>query len=104
MVAIPRGSTAYKVAARQSAPSGELPSDRQDEPQPVQSQYHLTRGSEGLDSSRQPSKKRERDIDEELDIESSIQEWTRCLAASKVAPSYNHGSPLPKSAHGGASN
>ena len=32
MVPIPRGSTGYKVAAREHAPSGELPSDRHDEP------------------------------------------------------------------------
>src|SRR5215213_7473582 len=77
MVPIPRGSTAYKVAARESAPSGELPSDRHDEPQPVQSPYHLTCGGHrcrSLDrSSPQPSRKKERDIDVELDIERPIQ-------------------------------
>src|SRR3954464_3710396 len=81
MVAIPRGSTGYKVAARQSAPSGELPSDRHNEPWPVQSQYHLTCGGDrcrSLDrSSAQPSRKKERDIDVELDIERPIQDWGR---------------------------
>src|SRR5215203_3159905 len=70
MVPIPRGSTAYKVAARESAPSGELPSNRHDEREPVQSQYHLTCGRDRcwpLDgNARHLSKKKERDIMQSL--------------------------------------
>src|SRR4051812_23112323 len=70
MVPIPRGSTGYKVAAREPAPSGELPSDRHDEPQPVQSQHHLMwRGDRcwPLDgNARHLSKKKERDIMQSL--------------------------------------
>src|ERR687884_114213 len=77
MVPIPRGSTAYKVAARWSAPKGELASDRHDEPQPVQSRHQLTRGVDRcrpLDRvSPELPRTRERNIDVELDIESPIQ-------------------------------
>src|SRR5215207_7704706 len=97
MVPIPRGSTVYKVAARESAPSGELPSNRHDEREPVQSQYHLTCGRDRrwpLDgNARHLSKKKERDIMQSLTPKAPykglLQEFhCLCLQAISAGPEY----------------